>query len=108
MYALLIPRQIKPDHKGHFIESLKEHGRGSKASEPDTKRYEFYQDPDDTNRIWLYEAYTDKAAWGCTLKVRHTFRQWTQVHGCSLALSCVVHLCQLSDEPSSRFLDESK
>ena len=68
MYALLIPRQIKPDHKGHFIESLKEHGRGSKAFEPDTKRYEFYQDPDDTNRIWPYEAYADKAALGVHVK----------------------------------------
>lgn len=62
MYALLIPRQIKPDHKEHFIEILKQHGRGSKATEPQTKRYEFYQDPGDTNRIWLYEAYVDEAA----------------------------------------------
>ena len=62
MYALLIPRQIKPEHKEHFIEILKEHGRGSRATEPQTKRYEFYQDPSDTNRIWLYEAYVDAAA----------------------------------------------
>ena len=62
MHALLIPRQIKPDHKEHFIEFLKEHGRGSKAIEPRTLRYEFYQDPADTNLIWLYEAYEDEAA----------------------------------------------
>jgi autoinducer 2-degrading protein len=68
MYALLIPRQIKPDHKEHFIDNLKEHGRESKASEPDSKRYEFYQDPDDTNRIWLYDAYADKAALGVHVK----------------------------------------
>lgn len=62
MFALFFPRQIKPGHKEHFIEFLKEHGRGSKATEPETLRYEFFQDPTDANRIWLYEAYVDEAA----------------------------------------------
>ena len=56
MIAAFIPMQIKPGHKDHLIEALKDHSRIATATEPGTNRIDIYQDPEDADRIWFYEA----------------------------------------------------
>ena len=68
--------QIEANHNSHFVETLKQHARRSKATEPGIKRFEFYQDPADPNRIWFHEAYWDEAALRAHLQGEpHTKRQ---------------------------------
>ena len=75
MYVIVAPIQIKPGYKERFIEEMIEDARGSVRDEPDCRRFDIIQDANDTNRIWLYEAYKDEAAFRKHLQAPH-FIKW--------------------------------
>ena len=76
MIAAFFPMQIKPGHKDHLIGALKDHARIATATEPGTKRIDIYQDPEDADRIWFYEAYVDQAAFDAHLQGRSHIEKW--------------------------------
>ena len=62
MYVIIAPIQIKEGHKDAFVEAMIDDAKGSVANEPGCLRFDVIQDGADPNRIWLYEVYTDEAA----------------------------------------------
>jgi quinol monooxygenase YgiN len=75
MYMIIAPIQIKEGHRDAFIEAMLDDARGSVANEPGCLRFDVIQDGADPNRIWLYEAYTDEAAFQAHLQTPH-FIKW--------------------------------
>ena len=76
MFGAIFVMKIKPGHREHLIEALKEHGRAAKATEPGLRRFDIYPDPHDTNRIWFYEGYVDEAAFDVHLKGPSHIEKW--------------------------------
>jgi len=71
MYVIMLPIQIKVGHNGEFIQAMLENAKGAVNSEPGCLRFDVIQDADDANRIWLYEIYTDEAAFQAHLQTPH-------------------------------------
>ena len=71
MYVILAPIQIKQGHKEAFIQAMNEDARDSVTKEPGCLRFDVIQDAADPNRIWLYEVYTDEAAFQAHLQTPH-------------------------------------
>ena len=68
MVGAMFVMKIRPGHKEHLIEALKERGRIAAATEPGLRRFEFYPYGNDTDRIWFYEGYVDEEALNIHLK----------------------------------------
>ena len=62
MYIIVVPIQIKEGFKEQYIAGMIENARGSVNDEPGCLRFDVVQDANENNRIWLYEVYTDEAA----------------------------------------------
>ena len=75
MYIVIAPFQIKDCHRENFIEEMIEDARGSLENEPGCVRFDIIQDPEDPNRIWLYEIYRDKQAFQEHIETPH-FKKW--------------------------------
>ena len=71
MYVIMLPIQIKAGHKEEFIQAMLENAKGAVNNEPGCLRFDVIQDADDANRIWLYEIYTDEAAFQAHLQTPH-------------------------------------
>ena len=82
MYIIVAPIQIKEGRKDEFIEPLLDDARGSVNDEPGCLRFDVVQDAADANRVWLYEAYKDEAAFHAHtlaphyIKFRDTVGDW--------------------------------
>ena len=75
MYVLVVTINIKPERKKEFIASMLDDARCSVSNEPGCLRFDVIQDEQDPNRIYLYEAYKDKAAFDAHGKAPH-FIKW--------------------------------
>jgi quinol monooxygenase YgiN len=75
MYVLVVTIDIKPGYKDKFIAEMLEDARGSVRNEPDCVRFDVIQDEKEPNRIYLYEAYTDRAAFDYHMTTPH-FLKW--------------------------------
>ena len=62
MLAGLFKMKAKPGKKSELVDFLTWDGQVAKATEPGTLRFEFYNDADDPDSLWLYEAYRDADA----------------------------------------------
>lgn len=74
MYALFVTIQIQPEHREAFLESMLDDARGSVNDEPGCFRFDVLQDPQDPNKIYLYEIYRDRAAFEAHLQAPHLIR----------------------------------
>ena len=71
MYVIVVPIQIKPEFKEQYINGLIENAQGAINNEPGCLRFDIIQDANDSNRVWLYEVYTDESAFQAHLKSPH-------------------------------------
>ena len=71
MYVIVVPIQIKPEFKEQYISGLIENAQGAINNEPGCLRFDLIQDANDSNRVWLYEVYTDESAFQAHLKSPH-------------------------------------
>ena len=62
MYFIIAPIQIKEGSKEQMLEALLPNAQGAVRDEPGCVRFDVIQDAGDANRIWVYEIYTDEAA----------------------------------------------
>ena len=62
MYAVIVPIQIKDGSKEQFLAALLPNAQGAVRDEPGCLRFDVIQDAGDANRVWVYEIYTDEAA----------------------------------------------
>lgn len=75
MYVLVVTIDIAPGLKDKFIAEMLEDARGSLRDEPGCLRFDVIQDEKDSNRIYLYEAYADRAAFDYHMTTPH-FLKW--------------------------------
>ena len=61
MYVTIVHVDVKPDHVQDFIEASRLNHEAS-VMEPGNRRFDVLQQPDDTTRFVLYEAYTSAEA----------------------------------------------
>ena len=62
MYVIMAPLQIKEGHREGYIEATVDMARDTVRDQPGCVRFDVIQDGADPNRVWLYEVYTDEAA----------------------------------------------
>ena len=62
MRGAILRFEVKPEHREAFLRAVVEHGRAAAPAEPGLRRFDVLVDEDDANRIFLYEAYVDAAA----------------------------------------------
>lgn len=62
MIAAFFKVNVRPGKKDELIEFLKWDGTVARNEEPGTLRFDVFQDPDNENVLFLYEAYSDDAA----------------------------------------------
>jgi quinol monooxygenase YgiN len=75
MYGVLFRVQAHPHKRQELIDFLKYDGEFGRDHEPGTLRFEFYQDPNEENAFYVYEAYRNKGAFE-EHKKHEPFRQW--------------------------------
>lgn len=71
MYVVVAPLQINEGHKEKLIKELLEEAKVVASDEPGCLRFNVIQDAGDSNRIWLYEVFTDEAAFQAHTKAPH-------------------------------------
>jgi quinol monooxygenase YgiN len=57
MYGILFRVEANPGKFQELVDFLTWDARVSRDEEPGTLRFEFFQDPDDDNALYVYEAY---------------------------------------------------
>jgi (4S)-4-hydroxy-5-phosphonooxypentane-2,3-dione isomerase len=68
MYVLLVQVDVKPEHREAFVAAAGAHARRARQNEPGTLRFDVIADESDSNRLYYYEAYVDKAAFDAHAK----------------------------------------
>jgi quinol monooxygenase YgiN len=67
--------EAKPGKFQELIDFLKWYGETCRDREPGTLRFEFFQDPNDANALYLYEAYRDLKAFEAH-KNNEPYQRW--------------------------------
>jgi quinol monooxygenase YgiN len=75
MYVLVVTIDIKPGLKDKFVAEMLDDARGSVRDEPGCVRFDVIQNEKDSNRIYLYEVYKDRAAFEYHMTTPH-FLKW--------------------------------
>ena len=75
MIALLVTIRIQPPHREAFMEAMLDDASHSVQDEPGCLRFDVLEDPDDPNRIFLYEVYRDEDALEAHRRAPH-FLRW--------------------------------
>ena len=82
MIALLVTIRIQPPRREAFMEAMLDDALHSVQDEPGCLRFDVLEDPDDPNRIFLYEVYRDEGALDAHrqaphfLRWKHATRNW--------------------------------
>jgi quinol monooxygenase YgiN len=74
MHIVIAPIQVKKGFKDRFVEEIVADARGSTTNEPGCLRFDVVQDPNDPDRVWLYEVYRDEAAFQAHTQTPHFIR----------------------------------
>ena len=83
MFVVTVDFRAAPDKATDFLAALRENAAASVRDEPGCLRFDVCTDPDDATRVFLYEIYTDAAAFEAHKVTRHfiafdkTVRDWT-------------------------------
>ena len=78
MFSIFVTIDIQPDKVNEFIEASHGDAQGACRDEPDCFRFELHQDPEVSNRFYVYEVYRDEAAFQNHLEQPH-FLAWRDV-----------------------------
>jgi (4S)-4-hydroxy-5-phosphonooxypentane-2,3-dione isomerase len=62
MFGILLKIEAKPGKHQELIDFLAWEAKVCREEEPGTLRFEFYQDPENANALYLYEAFRDHVA----------------------------------------------
>ena len=75
MIGLIFWVKAKPGKKEEFVDFFRWDAQVAKETEPGTLRFEFYDDPDDANALYVYEAYQDEDAFAVH-QSNEPFQKW--------------------------------
>lgn len=71
MYVITVEFQVKPEHISAFLPAMKEQAKNSLDLEEHCHHFDVCQDTNNSNRIFLYEIYSDEAAFQAHLDSTH-------------------------------------
>ncbi len=71
MFVVTVLFEIKPEHTEAFGAAVLAQARNSLDREPDCHRFDICVDPENDARVFLYEIYSDEAAFQAHLKSDH-------------------------------------
>lgn len=84
MYIVTVEFVVRPEHVEDFHQAMQQQARNSLRLETDCHQFDVCVDPQRRERILLYEAYTDEAAFKVHLTTDHflnfdaTVRDWVK------------------------------
>lgn len=71
MYAITVEFRIRPGHESAFMARMREQSENSLNREPGCRQFDVCSDPADAGRVFLYEVYSDEAAFQEHLESAH-------------------------------------
>lgn len=71
MYAVVVTFQIKAGEVDRFLPLMTDNAKASLANEPDCHRFDICTDSSRSDEVFLYELYTDRAAFEAHLVSTH-------------------------------------
>ena len=71
MYAVVVTFHIEPKQFDSFVEHMRINAQASRDTEPGCHQFDICTDPDHPNQMFLYELYTDKAAFDAHTETDH-------------------------------------
>ena len=71
MFVITVTFTVRPEQIGAFDAAMETQARASLENEPDCVRFDVCKDPDDPTVCFLYELYTDKAAFDAHVASPH-------------------------------------
>lgn len=89
MYCLLLKTQLKPGSLDAFMEAMRINAAASVRDEPGCLVFDVLRDRSDPDRVWLYEVYTDKAAFEAHMQTPHFLASRPLVEPLILRQDCI-------------------
>jgi len=71
MHVVIVDFEIDPAHWGAFLPLMQAQATNSLAKEPDCHQFDVCVEPDAPHRVFLYEIYSDAAAFAAHLASDH-------------------------------------
>lgn len=71
LYVVTVTFRIKPEHADEFLNAMRENARLSLELEPGCHRFDVALGEDGPETIFLYELYSDRAAFDAHLAAEH-------------------------------------
>ena len=78
MFSLVVQMEIRPDRREEFLAGMTANAEASVRDEPGCLRFDVSAVANDPNRFFLYEIYTDTAAFEAHKASPH-FAQWRSI-----------------------------
>jgi (4S)-4-hydroxy-5-phosphonooxypentane-2,3-dione isomerase len=75
VFALVVELYVRPDKRQQFLRAIEANATASVRDEPGCFRFDVVQDRDDPDHFFLYEVYTDEAAFEAHRSAPH-FPVW--------------------------------
>lgn len=89
MYCLLLKTQLKPGSLEAFMEAMRINAAASVRDEPGCLVFDVLRDRSDPDRVWLYEVYTDEAAFVAHMQTSHFLASRPLVEPLILRQDCI-------------------
>ncbi|MCO7553727.1 putative quinol monooxygenase [Pseudomonas otitidis] len=89
MYCLLLKTQLKPGSLEAFMEAMRINAAASVRDEPGCLVFDVLRDRSDPDRVWLYEVYTDEAAFEAHMQTPHFLASRPLVEPLILQQDCI-------------------
>jgi autoinducer 2-degrading protein len=70
-FVITVAFELHPGALHQFLPLIRENANRSRTVEPGCERFDVLVPKDSSNQVFLYEIYTDKAAFGEHLKAQH-------------------------------------
>ena len=80
MFSLVVQMEVRSDRREEFLAGMTANAEASVRDEPGCLRFDVSAAADDPNRFFLYELYTDAAAFEAHKASPH-FARWRSVAG---------------------------
>jgi autoinducer 2-degrading protein len=78
MFSLVVQMQVRPERREEFLAGMAANAEASVRDEPGCLRFDVSAVAADANRFFLYELYTDAAAFEAHKASPH-FAQWREI-----------------------------
>jgi quinol monooxygenase YgiN len=76
MYGKLLKLVAKPGMKNQVLDFLRWDAAVARDAEPGTRRFDIWDAPDNSDAIYLYEAYTDERAFTKGHQANAPYKHW--------------------------------